>query len=727
MKTFSRINHFLSFFLLLILLSCTVQKSDEVLRWEAQAEEVTIIRDTYGVPHIYGETDANVVFGMMYTQCEDDFNRVEVNYINAMGRMAEVEGEDLLAKDLRMKLYIDPEEVKKEYEQSPEWLKKLMDAFADGVNYYLYTHPEVTPKLLTHFEPWMALTFSEGSIGGDIERISTRALANFYFKDNSIAITEMMPDINDEPKGSNGFSISPKNTKNGNALFLINPHTSFYFRPEIHVISEEGLNAYGAVTWGQFFVYQGFNDNCGWMHTSSKADVIDYYSETIIEKDGKYFYKHAEELKPVIERDITLKYKDGDKMSEKMVTAYYTHHGPIIREQGDKWIAIALMVEHEKALTQSYLRTKAKNYEEFYDNMKLRTNSSNNTVYADGDGNIAYFHGNFMPIRNENYNWPGVVDGSDPETDWKGLHALEDMIIVKNPENGWVQNCNATPFTVAGEFSPKREDFPAYMAPDLQNFRQLHAVMVLENQTDFTLEKLRDAAYDSYLPAFEVYIPVLLDDYANLQDRKLKKELGEQIELLRNWDLRYSEESVETSLAIYWGQDMMNASRIMRMPAGTNIYEFMAEGLGSKNRLASLVAAKHKLQNDFGSWKTPWGEINRFQRVNGDIVQAFSDDLPSLPVGFTSSRWGALAAYGARGIQNTKKMYGTRGNSFVAIVEFGDKIIAKTSLAGGQSGDPNSPHFYDQALDYTKGKFKDVYFYREDVEKNAERTYQPGK
>lgn len=727
MKTFSRINHFLSFFLLLILLSCTVQKSDEVLRWEAQAEEVTIIRDTYGVPHIYGETDANVVFGMMYTQCEDDFNRVEVNYINAMGRMAEVEGEDLLAKDLRMKLYIDPEEVKKEYEQSPEWLKKLMDAFADGVNYYLYTHPEVTPKLLTHFEPWMALTFSEGSIGGDIERISTRNLERFYLKDDNLAIAHVIEDINAEPKGSNGFSISPKNTKNGNTLFLINPHTSFYFRPEVHVNSEEGLNAYGAVTWGQFFIYQGFNDNCGWMHTSSKADVIDYYSETIIEKDGKYFYKHGEELKPVIERDITLKYKDGEKMSEKVVTAYYTHHGPIIRAEGDKWIAIALMVEHEKALTQSYMRTKAKNYEEFYDNMKLRTNSSNNTVYADGDGNIAYFHGNFMPIRNENYNWPGVVDGSDPETDWKGLHALEDMIIVKNPENGWVQNCNATPFTSAGEFSPKREDYPKYMAPDLQNFRQLHAVMVLENQTDFTLEKLRDAAYDSYLPAFEVYIPVLLDDYANLQDRKLKKELGEQIELLRNWDLRYSEESVETSLAIYWGQDMMNASRVMRMPAGTNIYEFMAEGLGSKNRLASLVAAKHKLQNDFGSWKTPWGEINRFQRVNGDIVQAFSDDLPSLPVGFTSSRWGALAAYGARGIQNTKKMYGTRGNSFVAIVEFGDKIIAKTSLAGGQSGDPDSPHFYDQALDYTKGKFKDVYFYREDVEKNSERTYQPGK
>lgn len=723
MKIKSTLN-FLVLFLLII--ACT-PVDNEVARWQKQADDITIIRDNWGIPHVYGKTDADAVFGMIYAQCEDDFNRVEVNYATAMGRMAEYEGESALAADLRMKLYIDPIEVKKEYENSPEWLKKLMDAFADGANYYLYTHPEVTPKVITRFEPWMALTFSEGSIGGDIERISTRDLHDFYLNNEELAIAHVIEDPDAEPQGSNGFSIAPKNTVNGNALFLINPHTSFYFRPEIHVSSQEGLNAYGAVTWGQFFVYQGFNDNCGWMHTSSRADVIDHYLETIVEQDGKYFYKHGEELKPVIERAITLKYKDGDKMSEKVVTAYFTHHGPIIRKEGDKWVSIALMVEHEKALTQSYMRTKAKNYEEFYNTMQLKTNSSNNTVYADKDGNIAYFHGNFMPVRNENFNWDGLVDGSDPETDWKGLHDLEDMLIVKNPENGWIQNCNGTPFTVAGDFSPKPEDFPSYMAPDLQNFRQVHAVMVLENQTDFTLEKLRDAAYDSYLPAFEVYIPILLDDYANLKDRKLKAELKDQIELLRNWDYRFSEESIETSLAIYWGQDMMNACRVVGMPPGTNIYEFMADGLGSKNRLASLIAAKYKLQNDFGNWETPWGEINRFQRVNGDIEQPFNDDLPSLPVGFCSSRWGSLAAYGARGIQKTKKIYGTRGNSFVAMVEFGDKIIAKSSLAGGQSGDPNSPHFYDQALDYTKGKFKDVYFYREEVESHAEKTYHPGK
>ncbi|MCP4551296.1 MAG: acylase, partial [Bacteroidetes bacterium] len=545
-------------------------------RWETQAEEVTIIRDTYGVAHIYGETDANVVFGMLYAQCEDDFNRVEVNYINAMGRMAEVKGEDLLSTDLRMKLYIDPEEVMKEYEQSPEWLKKLMDAFADGVNYYLYTHPEVIPKLLTHFEPWMALTFSEGSIGGDIERISTRDLGNFYFNEKD-QIAEVIRDEVDEPRGSNGFSIAPALSTSGNALFLINPHTSFFFRSELHAVSEEGLNAYGAVTWGQFFVYQGFNRACGWMHTSSRADFIDHYLETIEEKDGNYFYKHGDELKPVIEKTIELKYKDGEQIATKEVTAYYTHHGPIIRKQDGKWVSIALMVEHEKALTQSYMRTKAKSYNDFKKTMELNTNSSNNTVYADVDGNIGYFHGNFIPIRNEKYDFSGLVDGSNPETDWKGLHTVDEILHILNPENGWIQNCNSTPFTAAGEFSPKREDYPAYMAPDAENFRGIHAIRVLKDQKNFDLNKLLEAAYDNYLPAFELYIPILINDYANLPLKdELKVQLFEPLEHLKAWDYRYSETSTETSLAVYWGQEMMNTIRIKRTNTSGSIYDYMA-------------------------------------------------------------------------------------------------------------------------------------------------------
>ncbi|MFC2096880.1 acylase [Bacteroidota bacterium] len=732
MQFFSNLKSLSWFLLALLIISCNQDKnSAENVLWKKQAKKVTIIRDKFGVPHIYGKTDANVVFGLMYAQCEDDFNRVEVNYINAMGRMAEVEGESQLYTDLRMQLYINPEEVKKEYDNSPEWLKKLMDAFADGINYYLYTHPEVKPKLLTHFEPWMALTFSEGSIGGDIERISTRGLESFYAKKNEpVAYLEKKKeDFYTEPQGSNGFAIAPKLTTSGNALFLINPHTSFFFRSEVHMVSEEGLNAYGAVTWGQFFVYQGFNEQCGWMHTSSRADAIDYYLETIEEKDGKFYYKHGDNLKEVKERKINLSFKDGDQIKSKEFTALYTHHGPIIRKQNDKWVSISLMVEHEKALTQSYMRTKADSYEAFKKTMDLNTNSSNNTVYADQEGNIAYFHGNFIPRRNEGFNWGGTVDGSNPDTDWKGLHTVDEMILIKNPENGWIQNCNSTPFTASGEYSPKKEDYPDYMAPDEENARGLHAVRVLKNKNDFTLDKLIEAAYDSYLPAFENMIPALVSAYdkVSLTNANVKEKLAEPISELRDWDFRFSLNSIATSIAIFWGPEIMRNTRSAGRIPGSSTFDHIASKGDPEIMTETLLNVINKLEDDFGTWKTPWGEINRYQRNNGDIVQKFDDEAPSLPVYFASSRWGSLASFGARTYPGTKKMYGTSGNSFVAIVEFGEKLKAKSILAGGISGDTDSPHFNDQALMYSKGEFKDVLYYKEDVKKNAERTYNPGK
>ncbi len=713
--------------LTLLLGSCTQDNSqaNEIKRWEKQAAEVTIIRDSYSVPHIYGKTDALVVFGLMYAQCEDDFNRVETNYISSMGRMAEVEGESQLFTDLRMKLFIDTEEVKKEYENSPRWLKELMDAFADGVNYYLFKHPEVKPRLLSRFEPWMALTFSEGSIGGDIETIPVSALKMFY---GAKAIAESKEEISGaeyDAKGSNGFAISPTISASGNALLLINPHTSLFFRPEVHMVSDQGLNSYGAVTWGQFFVYQGFNDHCGWMHTSSAADVIDYYLETVVEKDGKYYYKYGNEQRPFTEKKISLNYKENGNILSKEITVYYSHHGPVIRTQDDKWVTVKLMVEHEKALTQSYMRTKAGSYEEFNKVMELGTNSSNNTVYADKDGNIAYYHGNFMPVRDPKFDWSQPVDGSDPETEWKGLHPIDEMITIKNPANGWIQNCNSTPFTASGDNSPKKENYPAYMAPDAENPRGLHAVKVLQDRTDFTIEKLIGAAYDSYLTAFENMIPSLVKAYKHnsLADQDLRKKLAEPIEMLDKWDLRYSLTSVPTSLAIYYGQELMAAPV---EPANDTVSSsFM--GRTEEQQLEALAVAIGILDADFGTWKTPWGEINRYQRLTGDIVQQFNDESPSLSVPFASSRWGSLASFQSRRYPGTKKMYGTSGNSFVAVVEFGDSIKAKSILAGGINSNPGSVHFDDQALMYTQGLFKDVRFYIEDVKKNSERSYHPGE
>ncbi|NNF34405.1 MAG: acylase [Saprospiraceae bacterium] len=725
-----RFRYFLGIFVCILLFSCkqSLNVLDEVARWEATADEVTIIRDDYGVPHIYGKTDADVVFGLMVAQCEDDFNRVEVNYINAMGRMAEVTGEEDIFLDLRMKMYIDTNELKQEYQDSPEWLRKLMDGFADGMNYFLHTHPDVEPLLIDRWEPWMALSFTEGSIGGDIERISTRQLASFYGEQEQGNI-EVIPEDQKEPSGSNGISIAPSLTANGNALFLINPHTSFFFRAEVHMISEEGLNAYGAVTWGQFFVYQGFNDRCGWMHTSSRADAIDYYAETIRNNQGALEYLHDNAWKPVTVKPITIPYKDGDSMASNTYDAYYTHHGPIIRTEDDKWISIALMKEHIKALTQSYNRTKARSYEDFKATMDLNTNSSNNTVYADADGTIAYFHGNFIPVRNENYNWSGVVDGSLAATDWQGLHTVEEMVLIKNPEIGWIQNCNATPFTASGEDSPDPNDYKSYMAPDRENYRGIHAVRVLEDQKDWTIDKLIGAAYDSYLPGFAELIPRYVNAYDRVKSRYqgLSRRVAISIELFRRWDYRFSSESLQTTLANYALRELMGEVRQKARDADKNIYDYMREDAEAVTILQSLDKAQEILQQDFGKINVPWGEVNRYQRITSDIRQPFNDDLPSIPVPFASGRWGSLASYGSRVYPDTKKWYGTSGNSFVAFVEFGDSIVARSILTGGQSGNPESPHFDDQAEMYTKAQFKDVAFYRKDVEKRAEAVYSPGK
>ena len=345
----------------------TPQDASELERLAARAAGVEIIRDDYGVPHVYGKTDADAVFGMLYAQAEDDFPRVERNYIWAIGRLAEVEGEAAIFSDVRARLYMTVEEAKAAYEAAPDWLQALCDAFADGLNYYLATHPDVKPALLTRFEPWMPMFFFEGSIGGDIEQIPLEGIAEFY-GDPPLAHKPASP-FADVQTASNGFAIAGELTESGDAMLLINPHTSFYFRGEMQVVSEEGLNAYGAVTWGQFFIYQGFNEHTGWMHTSTYVDFIDEFVEDVSEVEGNLVYRYGDEMRPVESYDVSLKYKDGEGFGERTFTLYRTHHGPITHMTGDQWVATAMMWEPVTALSQSYLRTTLNGHEEFWEMM----------------------------------------------------------------------------------------------------------------------------------------------------------------------------------------------------------------------------------------------------------------------------------------------------------------------------------------------------------------------
>lgn len=721
-----------------LLLTCHIIQAQpftkaEIARWQQQAKRVTITRDTWGVPHIYGKTDADVVFGLLFTQCEDDFERVEENYITSIGRLAEVEGESALYQDLRAHLFLDSTQAISIYKKSPLWMKQLLDAFADGTNYYLYMHPEVKPQLLNRFQPWMPLMFSEGSIGGNISVVSTERLKAFYEQRKSTSWINTFDHYERESVGSNGFAIAPAKSATKNALLLINPHTSFYFRSEVHMVSQAGLNAYGAVTWGQFFIYQGFNENCGWMHTTSYADSMDEYLETIERKGNTLYYKHGSELKPVRTQNVRLPYKTESGMQYKEFTMYFTQHGPIAGEKDGKWIAIAMMNTPLNALSQSYLRTKATDYASFKDVMKLNGNASNNTIFADRKGTIAYWHGNFMPKRNSAFDWEQPVDGSNPETDWKGLHSVDEIVQVRNPATGWIQNCNATPFTVSGSSSPDKGKFPAYMAPDAENYRGINAVRVLNQKSVFTLDTLIAAANDPHLTAFDELLPALLSAYRTVSGDAVNqnKDITEAIQVLQIWNRAYGVTSIGQTLAIYWGEKIQ---RLARSRANSNqrfdnltLTAFTISQTTPQEKVTALAEVLAELTRDFGTWKTPWGDINRYQRLTGNIQEIYDDQKPSLPVAFTSSAWGSLAAFAAKTYPGTKRRYGSVGNSFVAVVEFGKRVKARSVVTGGQSSKPGMKHFTDQAPLYTVGKFKDVLFYPEDVKQHVEKTYHPGE
>ena len=712
----------------LFALACARSGSDERSRWEARAAKVTITRDNWGIPHIQGATDADAVFGMIYAQAEDDFPRIETNYLTAMGRLSEAEGERALMQDLRARLYTDPETLKALYGKSPPWLRKLMDAWADGLNYYLAMHPQTRPRVLKRFEPWMALSFSEGSIGGDIERISLDDLSDLY-SDRPRVLASAAPARLEEPRGSNGIAIGPSRAWGGRPLLLINPHTSFYFRAEQQVTSDAGLNVYGAATWGQFFIYQGFNPRVGWMHTSSGVDSVDEFAVQVFDRGGKLTYRYGAEERPIVTRQIAIPWRTPQgALVQSTFRVHFTHQGPVVRKVGDRWIAFAMMNRPVEALSQSFLRTRARNFDEFMKAAALAGNSSNNTLFADADGVIAYLHPQFVPRRDNRFDYTRPVDGSDPATDWKGLHALSELPSVRSPKTGWVYNTNDWPWTAAGPDSPRRDQFPRYMDTVGPNPRGVNAVQLLENGQTFTLDTLAQGAFNTALPAFDQLLPGLIAAWdASPGADPLRLKLADDIRLLRGWNRRWSGQSEALTLAVSWGDLLWPEAEALARAEGITVWEALASRVSPRRKLEALSEASDRLQADFGTRRVPWGEINRFQRRTGDIQQAFSDAVPSLAAPFPSSRWGALASFGARRPEGQKKLYGSSGNSFVAVVEFGPRVRARAVTAGGASSSPLSRHFTDQAPRYLSGDLRPVYFWPDEIKGHVERTYRPGQ
>jgi len=681
----------------------------EINRYTTQAKRVTIIRDTWGIPHIYGKTDADAVFGSLYAQCEENFKKVEENNLEMLGRMSEAAGKEKLYDDLQMRLIYDSSAAKADYQKSPAWFRKLLEAAADGVNYFLYKHPEVKPTLLKRFEPWFALMRTNGSISAtQTGGLTMQDMKNLYKVDNastSFYHEQALNDVNET--GSNGFAVAPSKTNSGHAIIYINPHVTFYYRTEMQMVSDEGLNAYGGVTWGTFFIFQGFNAHCGWMHCTSYNDVADLYREKIRKSKDSVFYLYNGKWLWANTNHVTISYRDGEVVKQQSFTTYATGHGPVMGSRDGDWLSLKENNRSLNGLVQSWLRTKAKGFEEFKKVMDLRANCSDNTVFADDKGNIAFWYGNFVPKRDEKFDWSQPVDGTTSATDWKGIHPLDETIHIYNPSTGWIQNCNSTPFTASGSSSPKKENYPPYMATVSENYRGITAHRLLSQAKDLTPDKMiKEIGYSHYLSAFEVSLPPLFLAYDELPaSDSLKNFLNEAVSLLKSWDRNSSATSVAMTIAIEWASKNINNA-------------------SPKEKLSLLAESMKDLEKRFGSWKIPWGEINRYQKAENE---QFDDGKPSLPSGLASSAFGSLPSFVSRRYPNTNRRYGYSGNSFIACVEFGQKIKAKSIITGGQSFEPSSKHFSDQAQMFLDGNFKDVLFYKEDVLKHVERKYHPGE
>jgi len=719
-------------------------------RWRAEASQVMITRDDWGIAHVHGKTDADAVFGMIYAQAEDDFPRIEVNYLTALGRTAEADGEKAIWQDLRARLYVSEPELKAYYAKSPAKMQALMNAWADGLNFFLATHPDVHPKVLKHFDPWMALSFTEGSIGGDIERIDLGQLKAFYSSSPAFAgevaarsadggappphfVRSPSPAKAGEDKerqGSNGIAIAPGLTANGHALLLINPHTSWYFRSELQMSSDEGLDAYGAATWGQFFIYQGFNPHIGWMHTSSGVDVVDEFAEKIEQQGKTRCYRYGSACRPLGVRAVAIRYRlPSGTLATRNFSTYFTHHGPIVAANDGRWISFAMMNRPVEALQQSYLRTEATDFASFMQVAQLKANSSNNTLFADDKGQIAYLHPQFVPRRDNRFDFTKPVDGSNPATDWGSLHSLPELPNVVSPPNGWVDNNNNAPWSAAGAFSPNPKNYPAYMDMYGENYRGLHALKLLTHSHGWTLERLNAAAYDSYQPGFAALIPALIQasDHLPATDARHAR-FSAPISFLRTWDYRWSLQSVPQTLAMLWGLKLKAALNAPADEPSNKVMMRLANDTTAGQKLQAFEDALDDLQRDFGRWNVPWGEINRAQRISADIANPkFDDSAPSVPVPFADANFGSLASIRSRPKPGTKRWYGDYGNSFVAVVEFGPRVRARAVTAGGESGHPESPHFNDQAQRFASGALRPVYFYPDELKGHTEQIYHPGE
>lgn len=690
------------------------------------AAEVTITRDTYGIPHIDGPTDLSVVFGFGYAQAEDYFWQLEDSYLQSIGRYAEAVGKRGLQADILNHNFEIAERSEADYGKEPRLARAVCDAFADGINFYLKTHPETKPRLITHFEGWMVMAFGRFT------------MLDWCYERTGVVRAEhdKYMELLKEGKGSNLWAVGPSRTKDKTAMLFVNPHQP-WFGPgqwwEGHVKSGEGWNFSGACFFGTPYPTIGHNEFLGWTHTANKPDIGDVYRETFDDPANPLSYKYDQGHRKATERKVKIKVRQRDgSMTEEEYTFRKTHHGPIVqREDATHCLSVRIAkLFEDNRIEQGVQMNKAKNLKEFYAAVSGMNLLMFNIGYADKDGNFGYIYHGVVPKRDPAFDWSGIVDGSTSATEWKGFHALEDFPQIINPIDGYVQNCNQSPFTTNDDDTPTPGDYPAYMTQEkaYDNRRAQVSRRHLRALHDLTFEDWSKAVVDSEMlwPKTELPEYALKLEGVRAKDAAFAAKVDPYLKHMLDWDFVNRADCTQSTLAAAWYEEMYGGLA----PSEKMKPEFIGD---TRKQFEALVSVAEEMEKIYGTWKVPYGEVYRIQRHAevADFRQTlliFKDDEPSVPCVAGSGALGmSYNAYFTPSSTQRKRRYGVVGGSFMAVYEFGERVKAKTLLQFGESADPKSPHYFDQAQLYSKKEFKPGWFYQDEIQAHVESVYHPGE
>ena len=488
---------------------------------KALARDVTIYRDNYGTPHIDGKTDDAVLFGFAYCQAEDFFWQIEDSYVMGLGRYSELYGKQFLDKDMRNRAFEIPQKSKADFQNLDPKLQRTGEAFIGGINYYLDTHPRVKPRLLKRFEPWYLLAFARAAtlelVGG-----------HMHVPGGDVPTSYGEQKLQEEVRaatGSNALAIAGSRTRSGKAMLLINPHQPYYGYGqfyEAHLRSGEGWNFTGASFFGTPSLALGHNEYCGWGFTTNEPNVGSSWRETFDDPDEPLNYRYGGGYRKAEQWTDTIKVKRGGDFETINLTLRKTHHGPILRKTGEKEYVAGNIGKFYDSLfsRQTMQMVRSKNIDDFRAAMGMLEIHLFNTVYADVHGNIYYLYNGVVPKRDPSFAWDKPVDGSDPRTEWQGIHPVADLPQVLNPASGYVQNCNSTPYSTTDNAGPAIGDYPDYMVEDRYDDkrRAKMARMLLEDTHDMTFERWQELAFDTTIYWALTELPRYKRDLARLRE-----------------------------------------------------------------------------------------------------------------------------------------------------------------------------------------------------------------